>query len=75
MAARQQWMSGMARNDKTAGDSGNNLAEIRKRVEANELRARDLESQARVLEARLHLAEMQKKYRERFPVKEPSDTN
>jgi chaperonin cofactor prefoldin len=59
----------MAKKSETAAvDPG--LAGMRKRAEFNEMRARELESQARILEARLHLADMQKRIRERFPVGE-----
>jgi chaperonin cofactor prefoldin len=53
------------KTSKTAADSG--LAEMRKRVELNEMRARELESRARIIEARLHLADVEKRMRERFP--------
>jgi hypothetical protein len=53
------------KSNKAAVDSG--IAEMRKRVELNEMRARELESRARIMEARLHLADVQKRMRERFP--------
>jgi hypothetical protein len=61
-----------AKNAKAAVKPGNKFAQMRKRVEFNEMRAREIESQARILEARLHLADVQKRTRERFPAGEPS---
>jgi hypothetical protein len=39
--------------------------EIQERIEKNELLARDLESQARIFEARIRLAEAKSKFRKR----------
>jgi hypothetical protein len=60
--------TGMAARNNNAGNS---LAEMRKRIELNELRARELESQARVMEARIHFLDVQKKFRERLPAAKP----
>jgi hypothetical protein len=61
-----------AKNAKAAGKPVNKFAQMRKRVEFNEMRAREVESQARILEARLRLADVHKQFRDRFPAGEPS---
>jgi chaperonin cofactor prefoldin len=60
----------MATRSEKAVDAGDTLSEIRKRVEHNEMRAREFESQARIIEARLRLFDAQKKIRDHLSAAE-----